>query len=40
MYADFKSILKPIEAPEPNPEESYIEDTINTFPLVILKFIP
>ena len=23
MYADFESILEPIESPKPNPEESY-----------------
>ena len=34
MYADFESILKPIEEPSPNPEESYTKESINTSPLV------
>ena len=34
MYADFESILKPIEEPSPNPESHTLKKSINTSPLV------
>ena len=34
MYGDFEAILKPIEEPSPNPEESYTKEINQHIPLV------
>ena len=34
MYADFESILEPIESPNPDPSQTYSQKLTNKFPLV------
>ena len=40
IYADFESILEPIEATNPNPEESYAKDVGKAYTKVINQHFP